>query len=285
MRIRPGLILLLFPMSGLLFPASGLAQQATAVPKYEVTAIRYATIPDFAISDLVKGGDHSRKIDIAMYVWLVRGGGRNILVDTGFYRPEIFKNWKVVDFIRPDEAVARAGVKPDEITDVIVTHMHWDHAGSADLFPKAQIWIQRDEYAYYTGAAWQPGGKHGGIELADLTAMLRANTEGRLHLVDGDREILPGVSVYTGGRHTWASQYAVVNGTPGRIVLASDNMYLYENLDKHLPIAQTFDEFSNLRAQDRMRTLASEPRLIIPGHDPAVLTRFPKAGEGMVRIE
>ena len=115
--------------------------------------------------------------------------------------------------------------------------------------------------------------------------MLRANTEGRLHLVDGEREILPGINVYTGGRHTWASQYAVVDAVPGKVVLASDNLYLYENLDKHLPIAQTFDAAANLHAQDRMRKLASEIRLIIPGHDPAVLTRFPRAGEGMVKIE
>jgi glyoxylase-like metal-dependent hydrolase (beta-lactamase superfamily II) len=279
MRIRSGLILPLLA-------ATALAQQpAAAPPKYEVMAIRYATVPGFAVSDLIKGADPSRKIDIAMYVWLVRGGGRNVLVDSGFYRPEFFKSWKIADFVRPDQAVARAGVKADEITDVIITHMHWDHAGSVDLFPKAQVWIQRDEYAYYTGAAWQKGGKHGGIELADLTTMLRANTEGRLHLVDGDGEILPGISVYTGGRHTWASQYAVVDALPGRVVLASDNLYLYENLDKHLPIAQTFDEASNLQAQDRMRKLASDPRLIIPGHDPAVLTRFPKVSEGIVRIE
>jgi len=278
MRIRSGLILPLFA-------ATAFAQQPAAAPKYEVMAIRYATIPGFAVSDLIKGADPSRKIDIAMYVWLVRGGGRNVLVDSGFYRPEFFKSWKIADFVRPDQAVARAGVKADEITDVIITHMHWDHAGSVDLFPKAQVWLQRDEYAYYTGAAWQKGGRHGGIELADLTTMLRANTEGRLHLVDGDGEILPGISVYTGGRHTWASQYAVVDALPGRVVLASDNLYLYENLDKHLPIAQTFDEASNLQAQDRMRKLASDPRLIIPGHDPAVLTRFPKVSEGIVRIE
>jgi glyoxylase-like metal-dependent hydrolase (beta-lactamase superfamily II) len=281
-RIGSAVILLLLAASA---RAQTPSAATTPTTKYEVVAIRYATIPDFAVSDLIKGADPSRKIDIAMYVWLVRGGGRNVLVDSGFYRPEFFKSWKIVDFVRPDEAVARAGVKADEITDVIVTHMHWDHAGSVDLFPKAQVWIQRDEYAYYTGAAWQEGGKHGGVTLADLTTMLRANTEGRLHLVDGDREILPGIRVYTGGRHTWASQYAVVDAVPGHVVLASDNLYLYENLDKHLPIAQTFDAASNLRAQDRMRTLASEPRLIIPGHDPAVLTRFPKAGEGRVKIE
>ena len=53
-------------------------------------------------------------------------------------------------------------------------------------------------------------------------------------------------------------------------MLASDNMYLYENLDTHAPIAQTLDAASNLRAQDRMKSLAGEPRLLVPGHDPAV---------------
>ena len=72
---------------------------------------------------------------------------------------------------------------------------------------------------------------------------------------------------------------------PGPIVLASDNLYLYENLDKHVPIAQTFDRESNLRAQDRMKTLAGKPELIVPGHDPAVLTRFPKVADGVVRID
>lgn len=154
-----------------------------------------------------------------------------------------------------------------------------------DLFPKAQVWIQKDEYAYYTGEAWQPGGKHGGIDPEDVDVLLRANIAGRLHLVNGDQQVIPGISVYIGGRHTWQSQYVSVATRSGAAVLASDNMYLYENLDKHIPIAQTFDREANLRAQDRMKTIAGRPDLIIPGHDPAVLTRFPKVAEGVVRID
>jgi glyoxylase-like metal-dependent hydrolase (beta-lactamase superfamily II) len=271
----------LISMALLMLAVTSMAQTP---PQYEVLAIRYATIPQFPVAGLIKGADESRKIDIAMMVWLVRGGGRNILVDSGFYRPQFFEHWKVQGFVRPDQAVALAGVKPEEVTDVIVTHAHWDHADGADLFPKAQIWIQKDEYTYYTGAAWQPGGQHGGIDRDDLTALLHANTAGRLHLVDGDQEILPGIRVYLGGRHTYASQYVSVATTPGPVVLASDNMYLYENLEKHVPIAQTFDAASNLRAQDKMVELAGEAKLIVPGHDPAVMTRFPRVAEGVVRV-
>jgi len=258
---------------------------AQTQPRYEVFAIRYATIPGFPLAGLIASEDPSKTIDIAMMVWLVRGGGHTIVVDSGFYRPQFFKKWKVNDFVRPDEAVARAGVQAGEVTDVVLTHAHWDHADGTDLFPKAQVWIQREEFVYYTADAWQPRGKHGGIEPDDLAVLLRLNTEGRLHLVDGDREILPGIRVYIGGKHTWASQYVGVNGKAGPIVLASDNAYLYENLDKHLPIAQTFDAKSNLAAQDRMKQLVRDPRLIVPGHDPAVMTRFPRVAEGVVRIE
>lgn len=254
-------------------------------PQYEVYAIRYATLQNFPLAGLVKGADKAKKLDIPGYIWLVRGGGHNILVDSGFYRPEFMKDWKPADYVRPDEAVARVGLKPDDITDLLITHAHWDHLDGADLFPKAQIWIQRDEYVYYTADAWQSGGKHGGVYFDDVAYLLRANTEGRLHLVDGEREILPGIRVYTGGRHTYASQYVSVTGKPGPIVLASDNVYMYLNLDKHLPIAQTFDEASNLKAQDTMKTLVKDPRLIIPGHDPEVLSRFPKVADGVVRIE
>jgi glyoxylase-like metal-dependent hydrolase (beta-lactamase superfamily II) len=251
-----------------------------AAPQYDVYAIRYATLSQFPVSGLVQGADESRKLDIAMMVWLIRGHGRNVLVDSGFYRKDLVTRWKPADYVRPDEAVARAGVHANEVTDLIITHAHWDHADGADLFPKAQIWIQKDEYDYYSTRAGKAG-----VTVEDMEFFNRANAEGRLHLVPGDREILPGIRVYIGGRHTYASQYVSVETKDGPVVLASDNVYLYENLDKHLPIAQTFDAKSNLAAQDRMKTLVRDVRLIVPGHDPAVLTRFPRVADGVVRIE
>lgn len=262
------------------------APKTEAKPVYEVFAIRYASIPDFPVNALIAGADPSRKLSIAMTVWLVRGNGRSILVDSGFYRPQFFKSFKVDDFMKPSDAVAQAGVKPEEITDLIITHMHWDHADGMDLFPNARIWLQKDEYTYYTGEAWQQPRTHGGIDPDDVLAAVKLNLAGRLSMVNGDaQEILPGVTVYTGGKHTFQSQYVAVNTRAGTVVLASDNMYLYENLEKHVPIAQTLDAASNLRAQDRMKQLAASPRLIVPGHDPAVFEKFPKVSERVVKIE
>jgi glyoxylase-like metal-dependent hydrolase (beta-lactamase superfamily II) len=253
-----------------------------------VYAVRYAKLLDFPVAALVQGAEPGRKLDIAMTVWVLKGpDGRTVLVDAGFYRPQLLKEWKgIADYTRPDKALERLGIKPEEVTDVVVTHMHWDHADGVDLFPKARVWIQKDEFAYYTGAAWQPGGNGGGVDPDDVLTLVKLNTQRRVSLVDGDaKEIIPGVTVYTGGRHTFASQYVGVNTKAGCVVIASDNLYLYENLDKHVPIAQTFDAKSNLAAQDRMKQLAASLRLIVPGHDPEVFVRFPMPGNGVARLE
>lgn len=259
---------------------------AQTKPQYEIYAIRYATIPDFSVAGLVAGADRARKLDIAMMVWLVRGGGHNILVDSGFYRDQFFKQWHVTDFVKPSESLQRVGLKPEDVTDVIITHMHWDHADGMDLFPKARIWLQKDELEYYAGEAWQSRRTHGGIDPDDVLAVVKLNIEGRVGLVNGDaQEIVPGITCYTGGKHTYASQFVGVNTAAGTVVLASDNMYLYENLEKHVPIAATLDAASNLRAQDRMKQLAAKPELIVPGHDPAVMKNFPNPEPGVAKIQ
>lgn len=280
-RILQALALVL----GISWPIAAPAQ-SDARPTYEIYAIRYASIPDFPVAGLVKGADSSRKLEIAMIVWLIKGNGRNVLVDSGFYRDQFFKQWKVNGFIKPSEAVALTGIKPEDVTDVIITHMHWDHADGMDLFPKAKIWIQKDEYTYYTGEAWQSPRTHGGIDPDDVLTIVKLNMQGRVGLVNGDaQEIIPGITCYTGGKHTWQSQYVGVHGNDGEVVLASDNMYLYENLDKRVPIAATLDADSNLRAQDRMKQIATNPKFVIPGHDPAVFERFQKIAERIVRID
>ena len=266
--------------------ASAITAAAQAKPNYEVYAIRYATIPDFPVAELVAGAEAGRKLDIAMMIWLVQGGGRNILVDSGFYHDRFFKDWKVKDFAKPSDALRGVGLKPEDITDVIITHMHWDHADGMDLFPNARIWIQKEELEYYAGEAWQSKETHGGIDAEDVLTLVKLNTQGRVGLVKGDdQQIIPGITCYTGGKHTYQSQYVGVQTTAGTVVLASDNMYLYENLERHAPIGATLDAASNLRAQDRMKQIAARPGLIVPGHDPEVFKKFPNPAAGVAKIQ
>jgi glyoxylase-like metal-dependent hydrolase (beta-lactamase superfamily II) len=258
---------------------------APRAPAWQVFAIRYATLPKFPVSDLVSGADTTRTIDIAMMFWLLREpGGRRVLVDAGFYRQKFLDSWKPADYRRPSDAVQSFGIPPDSITDIIVSHIHWDHVDGADLFPRARVWLQRAEYEYYVGPDGAP--LHEAIDTTDAKMLADLNRAGRVRLVDGDaREILPGLTVYTGGKHTFASQYVGVHTATGTTVVASDNCYLYENLDGHRPITQTLDSTSNLAAQERMRHLASDRRMIVPGHDPAVFTRFHGVAPGIVAIE
>jgi glyoxylase-like metal-dependent hydrolase (beta-lactamase superfamily II) len=260
------------------------ADGARAAAVYEVHAVRYGTLARFPVAALVAGADTARRLDVALMVWVARApGGRTVLLDAGFYRDKFLARWKPVDYVRPSAALAALGVRPEEVTDVIVSHVHWDHVDGADLFPAARIWIQREEYEHHVDAAGRP--RSATIDSADAAMLAGLRRAGRVELVEGDSvEILPGVRVFTGGRHTFASQYAAVSTASGPVVLASDNAYLYENLDRRRPIAQTLDSASNLAAQARMLVLAGDPRRVVPGHDPAVFTRYPAPGGGVARI-
>jgi glyoxylase-like metal-dependent hydrolase (beta-lactamase superfamily II) len=261
-----------------------------ASPRWEVYAVRYATLPAFRVSALVagltEGADRARTLDIAMMVWVLRGpGGRVAIVDAGFYRDKFLQQWKPVGHSRPSVAVQAAlGIAPDQVSDVVITHIHWDHADGADLFPHARIWIQRDEFTHHIDDAGQVRDRAIDPDVAAMLDGLRRDD--RVTMIEGDdQEILPGVRVYTGGKHTFGSQFVGVATRAGTVVVASDNAYLYENLERRLAIAQTLDAPSNLRAQARMLVLASSLNRIVPGHDPTVFQRFSEIRPGVVRID
>jgi len=253
---------------------------------YEVFAVRFAHVP-YALASLVAGAEKGPQVDIAFTVWPIRdtASSRVLLVDAGFYRDKFVQRWKPQDFVRPSEALqAGLGIAPGKVTDIIITHSHWDHADGADLFPNATIWIQKEEYEYYIDEAGKVRNS-GGVDADDATMLATLKTAGRVKLVNGDnQEIAPGIRVYTGGKHTFASQYVSVATRDGTVIVASDNAYLYKNLDEHLPIAQTLDRAMNLDAQTRMLQLAGSPARVIPGHDPAVFSRFPTIAPNVVKV-
>ena len=278
--VRAVCVLACISCAGVRLPDNELLPPAS---NYEVHAIRYGTLTQFPVASLVRGADTSRRMDIALMVWLLRAPERVVLMDAGFYREKFVLRWKPVDFETPSTAVERAGVRPEQVTDIIVSHVHWDHLDGADLFPNARVWIQRAEYEYYVDSAGRP--RRSTIDSLDARMLDDLRLKGRVHLVDGDSvEIIPGIRVFTGGKHTFASQFATVATSSGTVVLASDNAYLYENFDRRRPIAQTLDSVSNLAAQARMLRLAGDPRLVVPGHDPNVFLRFPAPGGGVARI-
>lgn len=118
--------------------------------------------------------------------------------------------------------------------------------------------------------------------------MIELNLAGKVTLVNGDdQEIIPGIKVYTGSRHTFNSQYVLVRTGADRIILASDNIWIYYSLEHMVsaPTYGTFDTTGYVKAMQRMKTLASNVKYIIPGHDRKIFSIFPVVTEGVVRIK
>jgi glyoxylase-like metal-dependent hydrolase (beta-lactamase superfamily II) len=257
---------------------------------YEVYALRLTPDEKVPASLFAIDAPKDASIDAVFMIWFVRdGSGRNILVDAGFHKDvEEAKQMGLIDYIRPDSALLRLGVKATDITDIILTHPHWDHIDGIDLFPNAKIWIQIDDYNYFVGNAWQKDGRTWGFNKRDVYKLVEENLAGRLNFVNGDnQELFPGIKVYTGSRHTYNSQYVLVQSGADKIVIASDNIYTYYNLDhlKSAPEEATFDKVGYVKAMERMKTLASDIKFIIPGHDGLLFSKFPQVAEGVVKIK
>lgn len=274
-------------LTGLFFAPGIHCQSAT----YKVYAIQFASVAHpFPISDWSLNGPKTDSVDIRFVVWLIRGSnGKNILLDAGFLNdiPDA-KEFNVINYIRPDSAVLKMGLAPADVTDIILSHPHWDHIDGISLFPNAHYWMQKEDYNYFVGGAWQKDGNHDGYNKRDVEEMVRLNLEGRVTLVDGDnKEILPGVTAYTGSRHTYNSQYVLVNTGTKKIVLASDNIWIYYSLEHMVPPSAggTLDPAGYVKAMQRMKTLASDVKYIIPGHDAKMFSIFPNVQDGVVEIK
>ena len=257
----------------------------------KVYALRYASMGHpTPISQWVLNGPAKDSVNIDFVFWLIRlNGGRNILVDAGFLRDvSQATHFDVINYTRPDSVLLKLGLKPEDITDIIFSHPHWDHIDGVNLFPTAHIWMQKEDYNYFVGAAWQKGAVGGGFNKRDVFKILELNLSGKLTLVEGDgKEIIPGITVYTGSRHTFNSQYVLVENGADKIVIASDNIWIYYNLD-HLmsaPSYGTFDTLGYVRTMKRMKIQASNYKFIIPGHDAKMFSVFKSVADGIVRIE
>ncbi len=257
---------------------------------YKVYVVKFATSGyPFMVADWVAGGPKTQPLKIDFMVWLIIGNGKNILVDAGFWKDmEDAKDFKLNSYQRPDSALMKLNLKAEDITDVILSHPHWDHVDGIGLFPNAQVWMQKEDYNYFVGGAWQKNANKGGYTPSNVRQIVDLNLAGKLTLIDGDnKEIIPGIKVFTGSRHTYNSQYVLVQAGKNKIVLASDNIWVYYSLEHLLPAAVggTLDPAGYVKAMQRMKTLVSDQKFIIPGHDAAIFERFPEVADGVVEIK
>lgn len=253
--------------------------------EYQVYAIKFRDGYKIPAKEVIIGASESDSVDVCNMFWLISGQNRKyILVDAGL----IDSAGSGLNYVRPDSMLLKLDISPTEISDIILTHPHLDHIGGITLFPRATIWMQKDDYNYFTGPAWDENGYNFGFDKQDVKNIISVNQQGRLKLIEGDSlEIMPGITVFTGSRHTFENQYLQVNSNAGKnkILLASDAIWFYLNYEKLLPITVCMDTAAYVRAMKRMPGLVTNTNLIIPGHDDRVFLKFPKVHDWIVRIE
>jgi glyoxylase-like metal-dependent hydrolase (beta-lactamase superfamily II) len=249
---------------------------------YRVYAVRYAH-RKCTSSECFYGDYRAAPMTMDYFVWALTNGQHTVIVDLGFTEPVGTRRGR--QFLRaPDKGLAEIGIDCGRVEHVIVSHFHYDHVGNYALFPNATFYVQDAEMAFYTGRhAGMPAFRHS-IEVDDVCALVRLNYERRLAFVDGTREIVPGIRVHKVGGHTAGMQVVTVEHAKGQAVVASDASHYYRNFEQRIPFNTLHDLPGMYAAFDRLRELASAPELVIPGHDPLVLERLGRVGDGIVEL-
>ncbi|MEM0906955.1 MAG: N-acyl homoserine lactonase family protein [Pseudomonadota bacterium] len=246
---------------------------------YDVFAIRYARATR-AKAQCFIGETGEGTVEMAYYVWLIRGAGRTILVDTGFDQ-SVAKARDREFLICPGAALQQLGVAPSAVDTVILTHLHHDHAGNHHLFKDATFHIQAAEMAYTTGPFMTFKHLRAGYGAADLKVMIDRLFADQLVFHEGHGIVAPGIEVVHIGGHTAGLQSVVVSTARGPLVLASDAAVFYEGIATARVFPPAFHGGDELKGHKTLISLAGDERAIIPGHDAAVMTRYPAAIEGV----
>jgi glyoxylase-like metal-dependent hydrolase (beta-lactamase superfamily II) len=247
------------------------------VTQHEIYAIRFAHFAArFRRENFLGGDPHDGPMPFDYFVFAIRGSEGDWIVDTGF-DAEVARRRNRTHLRCPTEGLRLIGIDPDAVGNVILSHLHYDHAGNHALFPNARFHLQSREMAYATGPCMCHQLLRVGYDPEDLAAALRKLFAGRLTYHDGQTEIAPGLSLHRVGGHTEGQQVVRVMTRRGWMVLASDAVHFTENLTSNRPFPGIHHVGAALEGFRTLRGLVDDPDLIIPGHDPQIMARFPPA--------
>lgn len=247
----------------------------TDLVPWEVYAVKYTRNDKPRRPDVMLGGDPSPEpMPMDYFVWVLRRGGRTLLVDLGFNH-DVAERRKRVLLRTPVQGLAMMGLAPSDIEEILITHLHFDHAGGFDLFPDARVHLQRTEMAFATGACMPMPAIGGFYEENDVVALVRKLFHGQVELHDGDQLLEPGLSVHLVGGHTDGTQVIRVWTRRGWLVLASDASHYFVNVLERRPFMWTYNVGDHILGFERLLALADSPDHIIPGHDPIVMEQYP----------
>lgn len=242
-------------------------------PPYELYAIRYATAMRSRAECFVGSEPNEGAVRMDYFVWVARNGSHTVVIDTGFDALAARRRGRQL-LREPSAGLRLLGVDSAEIEHVVITHLHYDHAGNLALFPRARFHLQEREMAFATGRYMaQPFFAHA-YDVECVLSMVRLVYGAQVQFHDGDAEIVPGISVHHIGGHTLGLQVVRVHTRIGWIVLASDAAHYLANMTTARPFPIVADVMQMTAGWERMKVLASRPQYIVPGHDPLVMERY-----------
>ncbi len=256
---------------------------------YEVSAVRYGSLRARK-SDLFYRygtyGEPDAEVEMAFYFWVLRNDERTVLVDTGFDPAAAARRGREC-LVEPLQALADAGVAAESVSTVLITHFHYDHVGNLAAFPDAEVIAPRTELDFWTGplASREQFALH--VEVAEIERLRGLAAAGSLRTTEGEQEVLPGVTAIEVGGHSPGQQLIVVATATGSVVLTSDAVHFYEELELDRPFGVLAELGAMYRAYERIRELgAASGAVVVPGHDPLVAERFAPTGVGLaVRLD
>ena len=249
---------------------------APDIEPFELLAIQYARHTGRRPHENYMGHVdlHDAASDLAYYVWVARRGGETYVIDTGFDEAAAVKRGR--ELMMPvHEGLARVSIDVAAVEDVILTHLHYDHAGTLEQFASARFHIQDAESAYATGRFMSHAAMRAPYDVEDVVTFVRNVYGGRVVFHQGDAELVPGLSLHWVGGHTAGLQVVRVWTRRGWVVVASDASHLYGNMQHGVPFPIVHNVGEMLEGHRRVLALADSADHVIPGHDPLVMERYP----------
>ena len=251
------------------------------IEPFQIFAIRYAHLGNrHPAENFLLADPHEFASDLDYFIWVVRRNDCTFVVDTGFGR-EAAERRRRKWFRCPVESLRLIDIDPANVTGVILTHLHYDHAGNLDRFPRARFHLQDREMAYATGRSMSHANLRAPFDLENALSMVRHVHAERAVFHDADAELAPGLTLHRIGGHSAGLQVVRVWTQRGWVVVASDASHLYANFEQRRPFPVVYSFAEMLEGYETLYRLADSPDHIIPGHDPLVMKRYPAAGPSL----